>query len=604
MMGEVRPFSISTRLPTSTYIEGAKVPSISAVLADHQGAQGWFHIDFAHDPGTVPTYSYAEVLQGRVEREAFEGKSAVLAATYFGSSDFRALPFGGRIPGVYFHALGAETLKDGMPLGLGWMPAMLLIAGVLFAQASRKRPSGTLTLWTLALLALLPIVFDLASIIIEVFPALIALVIGHVQLGRLADRIYSKSTELMLPDAIVVPDGGIRIDVYALKISNLADFAESSMPRELGAFIERVLSYLGSQSEVSPKDGATAFEKDTLIWTVPSTSRAEVEDNALALFTLLSNASWASLDDARLEVTVAADVNQGIDIERRIRNASQAADLASRQGQRIMVADQTFLDDRERRLTLLTALDRSIEEGTIAIAFQPKISMNDGRMVGAETLLRWTHATLGYVNAQELVNVAEAHGRIDQLTAYITDLALADAKRVLAIRKDFKLAINVSAQSLREDTVPGHILSACERHEFPHANLILEVTESGKLDDVRVESRIADLCAAGLSLSIDDFGTGHSSLDYLQRVPSSEIKIDRRFVKTLRTSSDSAAVVRATIEMAHSLGRVVVAEGVEDDLTAETLRQMNCDLAQGYLFSRAVPMNELLVMLNRTRAAA
>lgn len=157
----------------------------------------------------------------------------------------------------------------------------------------------------------------------------------------------------------------------------------------------------------------------------------------------------------------------------------------------------------------------------------------------------------------------------------------------------FTVSINISAQTLRTPTIIYQIVKLANKHQFPLDKLILEVTESSKLDDAKVLGTISALQEKGVVFSIDDFGTGRSSLDYLQRVPSGELKIDRKFVSQMQESASIAAVVQATIKMAKVFGKTVVAEGVEDEITRERLRKLGCDLAQGYVISPAVPISEL-----------
>ena len=204
----------------------------------------------------------------------------------------------------------------------------------------------------------------------------------------------------------------------------------------------------------------------------------------------------------------------------------------------------------------------------------------------------------------ELVAAAEDSDRIDDLTVYVLDAALEAGRRALNVDPEFQLAVNVSAKALKNVMILYHVARLLSRHRFPASNLVLEVTETAPLDDNTIESHLEGLLKQGVQLSLDDFGTGHSSLDYLRRIPSSEVKIDRRFVTHMRASDDSAALVQGTIDMAHRLGKDVVAEGVEDELTAERLRAMKCDQAQGFFYSPAIPIDDLLPMVAQRRIAA
>ena len=174
MMGQSGPFGLSVRFPTSTNISDREVPSISSVLADYEGERAWYRPDLALDVRTIPTVSYVDVVTGSSTHD-FAGKSVVVAPTHLSSKDFHNLPLGGKIAGVYFHVMGAHTLKDGVPVNLGWWPALLLVAGVLLSQIKNKRPS-TATFWAaIACLPITAVILDIYAVNIDVFPAAVAM---------------------------------------------------------------------------------------------------------------------------------------------------------------------------------------------------------------------------------------------------------------------------------------------------------------------------------------------------------------------------------------------------------------------------------------------
>ena len=203
-----------------------------------------------------------------------------------------------------------------------------------------------------------------------------------------------------------------------------------------------------------------------------------------------------------------------------------------------------------------------------------------------------------------MIELAEEHDRMDELTVQIIERALRDARLLVNADPQFRLAVNISAQTLANNMILYHFGRLRSRHAIPGKKLIIEVTETAPLNDPKISGIIRALCKDGITFSIDDFGTGHSTLACLDQVPVSEIKIDRRLVLNLATSEESAALVKGMIAMAHSLGKAVVAQGVEDDLTAGRLRQMGCDLTQGSLYSPAIPVEELLDMLAAEKVAA
>ena len=602
MMGQSGPFGLSVRFPTATNINGREVPSISSVLAGYEGERAWYRPDLALDVRTIPTVSYVDVVTGSSAHQ-FAGKSVVVAPTHLSSKDFHNLPLGGKIAGVYFHVMGAHTLKGGVPIDLGWWPALLLVAGVLMSQIMNKRPASAVFWATMAGLPIAAVVLDIYAVNIDVFPAAIALAIGQFRLSRLAERTYSNANDLILRETLETSHVDTEHDVYALKLRNLDRFTNPKLPLEFGKFVENVIRGLQSLANSGAADQQVAFEKDTLIWLAPKVDRSRIQENAEGLVSVLLSGSLA-LAGHRLEVTLAVEPNREQRVRERIANAVQAAELASRQGKRCVMVDCEWLEERSKRGSLLEDLDRALEDGTIAVAYQPKIELATGTVIGAEALLRWEHPTLGLIHSPEVVAIAEEHERIDDLTSYVLDRAMADCR--VAVRRNpfFKVAVNITASTLQDVMILYQIARLRSRHSFSAANLVLEITETAPLRGAGIQEHIEALSKEGITFSIDDFGTGHSALTNLGKVPSGELKIDRCFVATMRSSKESRAIVEATLSMARSFGKSVVAEGIEDELTAEALRQMGCDIGQGFLFSPAMPIENLIEMMETRRKAA
>ncbi|MGB3470734.1 MAG: EAL domain-containing protein [Erythrobacter sp.] len=608
MVGQAAPFGLSVWFPITTVIDGRKHPSISATLVGYEGKEGWYRPDFAYDPFTIPTISYVDILDHRVEPSQLAGKSVIVGLTHIQTPDFHHLPLGDRIPGVYFHVLGAHTLKGGLPIDLLWFPALALVAAVVGIQAYRKTPSTPLTSGALIVLVFAPLAFDEFKIGVDIFPALIALGIATFRLHRLSARVYDQDTSLVLARALSEPDSRPDHDVYALKIENLGDFTEFQDARQFGKFVEQIIACMEGASEgASPatgSDGQVAFQRDMLIWVAPKLERRELDQSGMGLISVLRSVILKQGATVNLATTLGVDINHDLALSQRIQNAMRAADNASKANTRFVVCDDAFLDQRRRRMNLMSELEDAIRNDAIWVAHQPKIDLTTGEVNGAEALVRWDHPVLGAVSPQEFVTMAEEHDRIDMLTAYVLDRAVREAKPLLDIDPAFKLAVNVSAKSLAGDAIVEQVIETVGQYRFPTKNLILEVTETAELDDSRVATNLKDLLDLGVALSIDDFGMGHSSLDYLRRVPCSEVKMDRQFVSVMLTSRENRALVTGTIAMAHSLGKTVVAEGVEDAETADLLKQLGCDLAQGYFFSRAVEIAEVSKLIRERRKAA
>ena len=246
------------------------------------------------------------------------------------------------------------------------------------------------------------------------------------------------------------------------------------------------------------------------------------------------------------------------------------------------------------RLQLLADLRAALNGGTgLRLAYQPISSVDTGRVLGVEALLRWDHPTRGLVAPADFVGAAEHTGLIRPLTQWVLDEALAQCRRWLDEGLRLSVAVNLSARNLSERDLPTTVGAALVRHGVPAELLVLEITESAVIDDPEeAEQLVGRLVALGLTMSLDDFGTGYSSMATLMRLPLRSLKIDRSFVSGLdqpqADGSDSVGTVitRTTIAMAHQLGLSVVAEGVETAAQLARLVELGCDAAQGFLLAR------------------
>lgn len=211
-------------------------------------------------------------------------------------------------------------------------------------------------------------------------------------------------------------------------------------------------------------------------------------------------------------------------------------------------------------------------------------------MTRAEVLLRWNHPRRGQLAPATFVPLAERTGLIRTITDWLLDRALEQCRVWLDGGAPIHLALNVSARSLLDQALPGKIQAALERWKVDPRFLKVEITESSIMaDPAHALAILAMLQSMGVRLSVDDFGTGYSSLTHLRELPIDEIKIDRSFITGMTASEADTAIVRTVIDLAHNLGKQVCAEGVEDDATWRMLRDLGCDLAQGYWIAR--PMN-------------
>ena len=236
-------------------------------------------------------------------------------------------------------------------------------------------------------------------------------------------------------------------------------------------------------------------------------------------------------------------------------------------------------------LGLLDGFERALINGRLHMVYQPKVSLVDGHLRRVEALVRWHDPAIGMVPPSRFVPLAERHGLIDQLTQWGLRTAL---RQWLAWRDqglDTCIAFNISALSLDQLDFPDLVERMCRALGVPTERLVLELTEGATQPLIKLMDTLTRFRIKGLGLAIDDFGTGYSTLMQLRLLPFTELKIDRFFITDAATSADSALIVRTMIDLAHGLGLSCTAEGVETAEQLAMLRDMGCDVAQGYLLS-------------------
>ena len=284
------------------------------------------------------------------------------------------------------------------------------------------------------------------------------------------------------------------------------------------------------------------------------------------------------------------------DAERLIARGETAVQTAKRSGgARLGVFTAEMDEDMSHDLELLRDFRHALDNDGLDLAYQPKIDAASGRITAAEALLRWKHATRGDVPPTIFVALAERFGLVTRLGDWVIDRACRQAGLWAQAGLNMRVAINLSAQHLREPDLAQRVGQALSRNRIEPSRLTCEITETLAMENTQsTQATLAQLGLIGVHLSIDDFGTGYSSLAYLRKLPAKEVKIDRSFVMDLERSADARAVVDAVIKLTHALGKRVVAEGVETIKQRRILTEMGCDELQGFLFAHPMAADDLL----------
>ena len=592
------------KIPYADTVKGQVMPSLAASMAGVKGDVGKeFPVDYSFDIDTVPRVSAADLLARQVNRSAIAGKTVIFGTTAFRLGDQYVIPGRSKRGGVYIHIIGAETLKAGRPVSLGWWPAFLvaLLAAVQALRTQRRRVLG----WTAVALLVAPFVLEWRLIFVDITPALFLLGVLAGRLAWMRSRargLVHQATGLPNLAALALDSSGRDLPLVAVRVHNYAEIASTLDAAGERQFIEQIVARL-----TLGQQGRRIYQGDEGIfaWFAPKgTPFASHLDALHALFRSPVRVGKTSIDAV---LSFGVELGSSRSPTSRLGSALVAADDADAEALKWKFHDPARLEDVPWRLSLLSQLDKAIETGEVWLAYQPKVELETGRTIGAEALARWTHPDKGPISPTEFISAAEQHDRIEPLTDFVLDRAVEAAARIGQRGIDFGIAVNLSARMLNDRRLPAKVAAILDKHGLEASKLTLELTETaavaGSGNGIELLGALREL---GVKIAIDDYGTGLSTLDYLKKIPASEIKIDQSFVKSMRDNRSDLIMVQSTIALAHSLGRTVVAEGVEDMQSLEQLTMLKCDVAQGFIVGRPMSFDEIVrrLLVERRRAAA
>jgi EAL domain-containing protein (putative c-di-GMP-specific phosphodiesterase class I)/CHASE2 domain-containing sensor protein len=595
-------------LPIAVIQGNENIPSFAAALAHRAGRPGSsFRVDYSTKLESIPTISAGDVLSGRVPPSQLKGKDILIGSDSDIVGDRYFIPGYGRAGGVYIHAIGAETLKAGMPVDLGWGLAFLFGLGAAVFGATRKRVAhryGVLGAGTFLLLTL-PIELEARLVFVDITPALFVLLIVTSVLvwrGIRARGLVNLISDLPNLNALRANRDGKSQALVAARVLNYEEIVAALPPHAERQLIDQIVSRLKVGSP-----GRVLYQGDGGIFAWFEGSQQPVGNHLEALYALFRNP--ARIEGVSFDLTVAfgVEVGSGRSIANRLASSLVAADDAAHDGLKWKYHDPETLENASWKLSMLSQLDEAIDRGEVWVAYQPKLDLATRRIIGAEALARWTHPEKGPIAASEFVAAAEQHNRIGKLTDFVLENAVAAASQINKRGIQFDMAVNLSARLLEDKGFTLRLSAMLARHGLAPDHLTLELTETAALtgsgEGLDMITRLRDL---GINIAIDDYGTGLSTLDYLKKIPATEIKIDQSFVIGIVDNRSDRLMVQSTIGLAHSLGRKVVAEGVEHRDILDLLIGMGCDIAQGFAIGRPMSLDSLTkrIASDRKRSAA
>ena len=588
--GQLNDYSYGT-------ITGAEVrPSLASMIAESSGAIGEkFMIDQSINPPTIPTRSFVDLLDQTTDLSDLRGKKILIGATAIELGDRYPISRFGVVPGVVIQALAAETLMQQRNIPhYGFIPALLVAALAILAVTGNHFSTSQRNIITLAtgftLFGALLASEYLGWITWSNFPAFIFLGIF-----LLSSQLFSLNIDLdrsrfvdqvsFLPNEAAMrkemPEGEWNLVAVArlLDLRELLAVTTDQSRQPLFASLADRLRFLARDEQIYHVDS------DIIAWIVKQDYVEDVAghfDTATALFQAPVKAG-----DANIRLSATFGVSEGS-----IDQAKVAADHAKETGRRWAWHDAEVDTAISRKQNLLAELDTALEKGQIWTVYQPKWDIPLDRLDGAEALVRWTHPERGDISPDVFIPILEKADRIADLTLYVLDRALRDFSGFDAERPGLVCSVNISAQLLHDPDFINDAIARVDLGSIDNSQVVFEVTETAALEDMEASiAALEKIRAAGIRISIDDYGTGQSTMSYLQKLPVDEIKIDQSFVRTLTTDRANALMVRSTVELAHGLGLKVVAEGIEDRECMNQLREYGCDVGQGWFVSKPVTAN-------------
>jgi diguanylate cyclase (GGDEF)-like protein len=423
----------------------------------------------------------------------------------------------------------------------------------------------------------------------------------HDMLTGLANRALLTER---LQDALAADSDSGRPAVLLLDLERFKD-VNDALGHHVG---DQLLQVVAVRLEALDEPGATVARLggDEFAILLPSTTTqgaavAAAERVAQSLLAAVDLTDATVVTRASIGIALAGAGQTDADVLRHADTAMYAAKIA---GTGIAVYSADLDAGRAERLALLADLTVALERDELELHYQPKLDLAFDLVTSVEALVRWTHPTMGPLAPDVFIPLAESTGLIEQLTDAVLSKALRQCRAWQDEGLDLSVAVNLSARNVLNTALPDKVAAALVAAGLPAQKLILEITESSIMGDPeRTVPTLERLDAIGVTLSLDDFGTGYSSLSYLQRLPVREVKIDRSFIMGLTSDSDKHAseiLVRSIIGLGASFGLRIVAEGVEDAEVLALLRELGCDLVQGFHIGRPMPAADLAATLNRS----
>ncbi len=588
--GQLSRYSFGTRTG------GLARPSVASMLAERSGTiERTFAIDQSIDPASIPRLSFSDLLAAGPPPTGLAGKKVLIGATAIELGDRYSLRRFSVTPGVVIQALAAETLIQNadiphlssfLPLVIAFGSMWLLVQ---FAHLSRRKwgvavgAAGTgialfgsvlvLEYYLVATFAGVPAFFFLLS-----FAGLhkFSSTVGELETSQMSHEASGLPNEVAMQEFIARHGPGNIVAARMADFTDLLVLTDRAARRDLFGNLRARLSFLAEDEQIFHLDA------NTVGWLIKEDYSDDIPGHFETAMALFQAPFMAGTQRVKIGATFGIS-NRSVD------QAKVAAQQARAQDRKWCRDDAEAASAIGLKQILLVDLEEAIRNDHLHVLYQPKWNLHTDRLQGFEALIRWEHPVYGGIGPDVFIPVIEKSGRIDSLTLFVIRRTLSDLGRWDRARPGLGCAVNISARLLGDSAFVQQAIALVEQSEVPNQQIPFEVTETAALDDPELSTlALGKIRDTGIKISIDDYGTGQSTMSYLQRLPVDEIKIDQSFVKTVITNRGNRVMVESTIEMAHALGLTVVAEGIEDAECMRLLHTLRCDIAQGWHISKPV----------------
>ncbi|MEW4467849.1 EAL domain-containing protein [Parasphingorhabdus sp. JC815] len=586
--GQLNQYSFGTETA------GIARPSLASMVAEVSGnINENFDIDQSIKLETIPRLSFVDILAADQPIPELKNAKVIIGATAIELGDRYPVSRFGVIPGVFIQAMAAETLLQGTNLQSLSQYLPLAIAAIIllcfFANKGTDEKAITRITWTIGIiLSGILIAAEYGSLFsYSIVPTYLFLG-AFLFLKKLFATTLALNTSHFTNAISGLPNDNAMLQFMAegdrcnIATAKLTSFHELLVVTDKQSRCELFKNIAERLKFLSLDERVFHVDTDIIAWVIKDDYIADIEVHFETAIVMLQSPVMVGQEKIKINATFGFS-RETLD------NSIIASEQAIEAGQKWLIHDVNVDRSIGDKLQLLADLDLAIENESLTVVYQPKWNMRSDILQGAEALVRWHHPDQGYISPAVFIPMLEKAGRIDVLTLFVLKQTLKDLSRWGHDQTQLSCSINISAQLLGDSKFVENTIKIVESSPVISSQVIFEVTETAALADLDLTIiALNRMREAGIKISIDDYGTGQSTMSYLQRLPVDEIKIDQSFVKTINTDKTNYVMVKSTIQMAHALGFKVVAEGIEDQQCMDTLTRLGCDVGQGWHISKPI----------------